>query len=114
MFNEPTRSEAKPIIAAPENAQVTAAHQAYVEQRKLLPDTDVIKKIWGLPRWRLWSRPMEFRKARFRDLDHCAQFVAIAGVHSGARWTQYPWLQTSPKHGFESVAAGDRLCGAQY
>lgn len=105
VFNEQPPSEAKSIIAVPDNTQITAAHQAYVEQRKRLPDTDVIKKIWGLPRWHLWSRPMEFRKARFRDLDHCAQLVASASVHSRARWTQYPWFQTSPEHGFESVAA---------
>ena len=48
---------------------------------------------------------MEFRKARFQSLDHCEQFVASANVHSAARWTQYPWFQKSPEHGFESVAA---------
>ena len=88
-----------------DTAQAEAAHHEYGEQRKRLPDTEVMTKIWGLPRWRLWSRPMEFRKARFKNLDHCAQFVAAENVRSKAMWEQYPWFSTPPEHGFESVAA---------
>ncbi len=99
------KPEPKPSVPALDPAKVAAAHHDYGEQRKRLPDTEVMKKIWGLPRWRLWCRPMEFRKARFQSLDHCEQFVASANVHSAARWTQYPWFQKSPEHGFESVAA---------
>jgi uncharacterized caspase-like protein len=101
------KPDPNPPVPTPvlDTAKAAAAHQEYGEQRKRLPDTEVMKKIWALPRWRLWSRPMEFRKARFQSLDHCAQFVASANVHSAARWTQYPWFQQSPEHGFESVAA---------
>jgi hypothetical protein len=88
-----------------DTAKVAADKQMYWEQRKRLADTDVMAKIWGLPRWKLWSRPMEFRKARFQSLDHCAQFVANASVRSAARWTQYPWFNVPPEHGFESIAA---------
>lgn len=56
-------------IPVPVSSQNVAAQQEYWEQRKRLADTDVMKKIWQLPRWRLWSRPVEFRKARFRNLD---------------------------------------------
>lgn len=85
-------------------AAAIAAQQEYCEQRKRLADTEVMAKIWGLPRWRLWSRPMEFRKARFQSLDHCEQFVAGETVRSNARWTMYPRFNTRPEHGFESIA----------
>lgn len=94
-----------PIPIPFDTAKVAADQQVYWEQRKRLADTAVMTKIWGLPRWKLWSRPMEFRKARFQSLDHCAQFVANANVRSEARWTQYPWSNTPPEHGFESIAA---------
>lgn len=79
--------------------------QEYWEQRKKLPDSELVQKIRQLPRWCIWSRPEEFRKARFRNLDHCAQFVASACVRSNARWSQYPWF-TIPEHGNESIANG--------
>ena len=77
--------------------------QEYVEQRKRLPDSEIMMKIWAKPRWCIWSRPEHFRKARFRDLDHCAQFVANASVHSSARWTQYPWFSSTLEYGDESI-----------
>jgi hypothetical protein len=82
--------------------------QEYWDQRKRLPDSELVKKIWQLPRWCIWSRPEEFRKARFRNLDHCAQFVASAGVRSHARWSQYPWF-TVPEQDGESIANGIEL-----
>lgn len=100
--------DSKPPVPVPvpfDISTVAADQQMYWEQRKRLADTEVMTKIWGLPRWKLWTRPMEFRKARFQSLDHCAQFVASAGVRSNARWSQYPWFQKSPEHGYESVAA---------
>ena len=60
-----------------DTAKAEAADREYGEQRQRLPDTDVMTKIWSLPRWRLWSRPTEFLKARFKNLDYCAQFVAV-------------------------------------
>ena len=70
-----------------DTAKAEAADREYGEQRQRLPDTDVMTKIWSLPRWRLWSRPMEFRKAQFKNLDHCAQFVAAENVRSKAMWS---------------------------
>ncbi len=102
---EPDPKPPVPIPVPFDTAKVAADQQMYWEQRKRLADTEVMAKIWGLPRWKLWSRPMEFRKARFQSLDHCAQFVANASVRFGARWTQYPWFNIPPAHGFESVAA---------
>jgi hypothetical protein len=89
-------------IETPEPPFITPPE--YWEQRKRLPDSGMMMKIWAKPRWCIWSRPEHFRKARFRDLDHCAQFVANASVHSSARWTQYPWFSSTPEYGDESVA----------
>jgi hypothetical protein len=104
---EPEQPDVEPPVPVPvlDTAKAAAAQQEYGEQRKRLADTEVMTKVWGLPRWRLWSRPMEFRKARFQSLDHCDQFVASASVRSQGMWTQYPWFNTPPEHGFESVAA---------
>lgn len=94
-----------PVPVPFDTAKVAADQQMYWEQRKRLADTEVMTKIWSLPRWKLWGRPMEFRKARFQSLDHCAQFVANASVRSVGRWTQYPWFNVPPEHGFESIAS---------
>jgi hypothetical protein len=90
------KPEPKPSVPALDPAKVAAAHHEYGDQRKRRPDTEVMKKIWNLPRWRLWSRPMEFRKARFQSLDHCEQFVASANVRSAARWTGIRGFRSLP------------------
>ncbi len=104
---EQNQPESKPpeLIPVPDTDKAAAARQQYGEQRERLPDTEVMTKIWGLPRWKLWSRPIEFRKARFKNLDHCEQFVASESVRSNGRWQQYPWYNARPEHGIESVAA---------
>ena len=80
--------------------------QEYWDQRKRLPESELVKKVWQRPRWCIWSRPEEFRKARFRNLDHCAQFVASNTVRSRARWSHYPWFSITPEQGDESIASG--------
>jgi hypothetical protein len=79
-----------PRIAKPETAASPfITHPEYLEQRKRLPDSEIMKKIWAKPRWCIWSRPEDFKKARFLDMDHCAQFVALASVRSqNTRCTQ--------------------------
>ena len=93
-----------PVVSKTPAVVITS--QEYWDQRKRLPDSDLVKKIWQMPHWCIWSRPEEFRKARFRNLDHCAQFVAAASVRSNARWSQYPWFSTAPEQGDESIANG--------
>jgi hypothetical protein len=44
--------------------------------------------------------------ARFRNLDHCAQFVASASVRSRSRWSQYPWFSTTPEQEERAIANG--------
>ena len=92
-------------VASKEPA-IVVTPQEYWDQRKRVPDSELVKKISQMPRWCIWSRPEEFRKARFRNLDHCAQFVASASVRSHARWSQYPWFATTPEQGDESIASG--------
>jgi hypothetical protein len=80
--------------------------QEYWEERKRLPDSDLVNRIWQLPRWCIWSRPEEFKRARFRNLDHCREFIARAAVRSRGCWSQYPWLSATPEQGEESIADG--------
>jgi hypothetical protein len=95
-----------PVVPAPQEPVAVITPQEYWEQRKRLPDSDLVKRIWQMPRWCIWSRPEEFRKARFKDLVHCTQFVASASVRSHARWSQYPWFSATPEQGEESIASG--------
>jgi TIR domain len=91
----PGAAQSRPPVVTP---------QAYIEQLKKLPDTDVIKKIWQKPHWRIWSRPQEFRKARFKDLDDCARFAANANVRYRSRWTDYPRFPAVLEYQEECVA----------
>ncbi|HYR89314.1 MAG TPA: hypothetical protein VE422_34885 [Terriglobia bacterium] len=70
----------------------------YWSQRKLLPDTPIYKAIQSKPHFRIWIRPCEFKRARFRNTEHCSQFVRSRYVRTrGAKYT-YPcfhedWLK---------------------
>jgi TIR domain len=69
----------------------------YWEQRKKVPDTDLIKAIWSKPRWRIWIRPMRFRRARFQNLNHCRSFMLSSSVGIQS-WFAYPGI---PSQGLE-------------
>lgn len=103
-------SEVRPVGGKPtwlnisQKNSLVITPQAYGEQLKRLPDTDIIRKIWNKPRWRIWSRPEEFKKARFRNLDDCARFVASANVRSNSRWSDYPWFPSALERHDESIA----------
>jgi hypothetical protein len=85
------------LVASQSERSITTPH-AYGDQLKQLADTDIMKKIWQKPRWRICSHPEEFKKARFRDLDDCARFVSSAHVRSNSRWSDYPWYPALPNH----------------
>jgi hypothetical protein len=70
---------------------VTPEPPEYFTQRKTLPDTETLTKIYAKPRWRIGIYPTEFRKARFRDLDHCLQFMRASSVRIEG-WFPYPWV----------------------
>lgn len=96
-----------PRAATPEIPAATAffSPPEYSAQRTALPESAFMKKIWPRPRWCLWSRAEDFKKARFRDLDQCSEFASSASVRSRARWTQYPWFNTGPERGEDWIAS---------
>jgi TIR domain len=100
-IDKPGVSMPAPEISKEPPAFVTA--QEYWAQRKRLPESELVKRFWQKPRWCIWSRPEEFRKARFRNLDHCSQFVGSANVRSRSRCSQYPWI-SNLEQGDESIA----------
>ncbi|MBZ5570351.1 MAG: toll/interleukin-1 receptor domain-containing protein [Acidobacteriia bacterium] len=85
----------------------------FLEQLKRLPETDLLRKIWSKPYWRIWIRPTEFKPARFQSVDQCRQFILAdeVVVHG---WFAYPsfsveTLQTAK----ESVSGENELAGRQ-
>jgi hypothetical protein len=86
-----------PLVARP----VTAADPSeYWRQRKGLPNTDIMREIWSKPRWRIWIRPTEFRRARFRNLEHCREFILSSYVRFQGQFP-YPWVSS------DSIETGD-------
>jgi hypothetical protein len=82
------------------------AHESheYWEQRKRLPETAVLKKIFAKPRWQIWIRPAEFRKARFQNLEQCREFIHSSYVRFLG---EFPFPSFSPdtvEMGDESIA----------
>jgi hypothetical protein len=64
----------------------------YWKQRKRLPETEVMKKIWSKsPRWYIWIRPTEFRTARFQNVQSCRQFMLSSSVTVWG-WYSYPFI----------------------
>ena len=61
----------------------------FCEQRKRLPDTELLRKIWSGPYWRIWIRPTEFKRARFKDVEQCRQFILSSEVRVEG-WFAYP------------------------
>jgi hypothetical protein len=89
---------------APDEERIIIANQAYKHQRDHAPITDLMTKIWELPRWSLWVRPLKFKKARFKSLEHCEQFLASQHVSiQGGRWSRYPWFRGAPEYGAECI-----------
>lgn len=72
--------------------------QEYWEERKRLPETPVQQAIWSKARWRTWVRPMEFKPARFRDLQHCTRFVQKSRVQISG-WQLFPWVSDTVEMG---------------
>ena len=78
----------------------------FSEQSRRLADTEILKKIWSKPRWRIWIRQTEFKKARFRSLDHCQQFMNSSYVRVQG-WFPYPWVVPG------SSQSGDEWIGGE-
>lgn len=67
------------------------------EQRRKLVHTEIARKILSKPHWRIWIRPTEFKKARFRNLEHCREFMNAAYVRVSG-WFPYPWFSPQSIH----------------
>jgi hypothetical protein len=78
----------------------------YWEQRKRLQETDILKKICAKPRWRIWIRPVQFRKARFQNLEQCRDFMRTSYVRVKG-WFPYPWFST------DSIEDGDEWVSSE-
>jgi hypothetical protein len=90
-----------PRTASPRQESDT---QEFAQQRKRLPDTDLLRKIWSKPHWHIWIHPTEFKKARFQTVEQCAQFVRSSEVIV-AGWFAYPsFSPNSLELGNECVA----------
>jgi len=87
--------------------------QEYWQQRRQVPDTAIMTKIWSKPRWVIWIRPSEFRLARLQTLDQIRRFVLDSCVRSQSRRT-YPWCYAdSFETGNEWIAAEIDMPGTQ-
>jgi pyrimidine deaminase RibD-like protein len=72
----------------------------FLEQRKKLPETELLRKIWSKPNWHIWIRPTEFKRARFQNVEQCRQFLLSSEVIVRG-WFSFPYF--SPKE----LDAGD-------
>ena len=83
----------------------TAQENAFVEQLKTLPETEILTKVWSMGRWRVWIRPTVFEKARFQTLTACRVFMLNNAVSSEG-W-QYPFANN------ESIMDADESIGSE-
>jgi hypothetical protein len=98
-----------PDIAERPGATQEAAHPEpgeFWEQRRRLARTDILRKVWSKPRWRIGIRPTEFRKARFRDLEQCRQFITSSYVRVEG-WFPFPWFSE------DAIENGDEWIGGE-
>src|SRR5262249_40146601 len=78
----------------------------YRTQRNSLPETEIIKKIYSRPRWCIWIRPTEFKRARFQSLDQCKYFMQSSSVRVGSL-VAYPFVSSSTIETGEEWIAGE-------
>ena len=83
-----------------------AEQSEYWDQRKKLPETDVLRKIWSKPHWRIWIRPMQFRKARFRSVQQCRDFIASSYIQVRG-WFPYPWFSPESLESSDEWLSGE-------
>jgi hypothetical protein len=95
----------EPSFEAPASAALPDPPE-YLEQRRRLAETPTMTKIWAKPRWCIWIRPSEFRRARFQNLEQCRGFM-LASCVTIQGWFAYPWF--SP----DSIETGDQWIAAE-
>jgi hypothetical protein len=80
--------------------------QEFWEQRRRLPDTEILKRVWSKPRWRIAIRPTEFKLARFRDVEQCRQFIVSSYVRVQG-WFPFPWFSANALETSKEWIAGE-------
>jgi hypothetical protein len=83
-----------------------ASSKMYLEQRKRLAETDIMKKIWSGPRWCIWIRPSDFKRARFQSVEQCREFMLSSYVIVKG-WYPYPWFSS------DNLEIGDEWIGGE-
>jgi hypothetical protein len=78
----------------------------YLEQRKRLAETDIMKKIWSGPRWCIWIRHSDFKRARFQSVEQCREFMVSSYVTVNG-WYPYPWFSS------DTLEIGDEWIGGE-
>ena len=79
--------------AVPQESVLAPEPPEFWDQRKILADTGIQKQIWTKPRWRIWIHPIHFKKARFRTVEQCRDFMVSSYVIIKG-WMPYPWFAT--------------------
>ena len=67
------------------------AAQSFSEQLCRLDNSDLVKRIWQQPFWRVLIRPIEFMEAQFRDVSHLKHFIQHGAVQT-SNW-HYPCVK---------------------
>lgn len=82
---------AKSILSEPPRIGLPSGPEAgeYLEQRRRLPETTLLEKIWSKPFWKIWIRPTEFKPARFRSVEMCEQFILGSEIIVSG-WYSFP------------------------
>jgi TIR domain len=80
--------------------------QEFFEQLRRLPDTEILKKVWSRPRWRIAVRPSEFKLARFRNVEQCREFMMSSYVRVQG-WFPYPWFVVDKLEADKEWIAGE-------
>lgn len=79
----------------PEWREADGEPTEHYEQRRRLPDNEVFNAIVAGPHWRISIFPVQFKTARFRDLDQCKSFLVASSIRmqSGLAYPQI-WPDT--------------------
>ena len=111
--NRPKWLNDAPHLATPivKRSELGIDPKEYWDQRKLLPETDITRKIWSKPHWNIWIRPVDFRKARFQNVDQCRTFMLSSYVQLSGR-VPYPSVSSEAiEIGTEWVAGEEESTG---
>ena len=81
--------------------------EKYWLQRKQLGKTRLYTAILQKPRWRIWIRPVEFKTARFRNTDHCKQFMNSSYVRAQRAPFSYPFFRSDSMQSENDWIAGE-------